>query len=176
MIYRWEEHEPRLGEGSWVAPDASVMGRVTIGKESSVWFGSVIRGDVHYVEIGDFCNIQDLSVIHVTTDTHPVLLGDYVTLGHRVTLHGCTLQNHSFVGIGATVMDGCELGEYSLLAAGSLLPPGKSVPPRMVAMGSPAKVIREITPEEEAMINHIPLHYAELKRSYLDPSRFSPVK
>ncbi|MCB1319366.1 MAG: gamma carbonic anhydrase family protein [Leptospiraceae bacterium] len=166
MIYSLGDKHPRLAEDVFVAPDAAVIGDVRIGVGSGVWFGCLIRGDVHYIEIGEHTNIQDHSVIHVTGGKFPTIIGNHCTLGHRVTVHGCTLKDHAFIGIGATVLDDCEIGEYALVAAGSLVTPGKKIPPRMVAMGVPAKVVREITPEEEQMIERTPRKYGELKKQY----------
>lgn len=174
MIYSLGDKKPELGEDVWIAPDAMVVGDVVIGEGSSVWFGSIIRGDVNFIRIGKNCNIQDLSMLHVQEHTHPLILGDHISLGHRVTLHGCTLADHSFVGIGATMLNGSSLGEFSLLAAGSLLPEGKSVPPGMLAMGIPAKVVRPISDREREMILRVSEKYAVRKREYMDPDLFKP--
>ena len=175
MLYRYKDKEPELADDVFVAPDATVIGDVTVGRGSGIWFGCLVRGDVHYIRIGENTNIQDHSVLHVTGGKFPLEIGDNVSLGHRVTVHGCRLQNHAFVGIGATVLDDCEIGEFGLLAAGSLLAPGKKIPPRMVAMGVPAKVVREINAAEEAMILGIPEKYKTLKEDYLDPELFSRI-
>ncbi|MBE7438317.1 MAG: gamma carbonic anhydrase family protein [Spirochaetales bacterium] len=169
MIYRVMDKSPQIGEGVFIAPDASVMGDVVIGPETSIWFGCVVRGDVHHIRLGERCNIQDLSLLHVTGGRFPLLMEDCVSVGHRALLHGCTLRRWSFVGMGAIVMDDAELGEWAMLAAGSLLPPGKKIPPRMLAMGSPARVVREITEEEEAMFRRTIDRYVELKKNYLSP-------
>ncbi len=175
MIYNYKDLQPKLAPDVFVAPDAWVIGDVEIGAGSSVWFGSVVRGDVHYIRIGENTNIQDHSVLHVTGGKFALEIGNNVTLGHRVTVHGCTLRDHAFVGIGATVLDNCEIGEFGFLAAGALLTPGKKIPPRMVAMGSPAKVVREITPEEEAMMIRTAEKYRNLGRDYRDPEKFGEI-
>lgn len=172
MIYEIGDLKPKLAPDVFVAPDAQVMGDVEIGTGSGIWFGCVVRGDVHSIRIGENTNVQDLSMLHVTGGKYSLNIGNNVTMGHRVTVHGCTLRDNSFVGIGATMMDNSELGEFALLAAGALLTPGKKVPPRMVAMGSPAKVVREITPEEEAMILNIPKKYTELRERYRPENGF----
>ncbi|MCR9143066.1 MAG: gamma carbonic anhydrase family protein [bacterium] len=172
MIYELDDLKPKLAPDVFVAPDAQVIGDVKIGTGSGVWFGCVVRGDVHYITIGENTNVQDLSMLHVTGGKFPLIIGNNCTLGHRVTLHGCTLRDYAFVGIGATAMDDTEMGEFSLLAAGALLTPGKKIPPRMVAMGSPAKVVREITPEEEAMIRNIPAKYTALRERYRPENGF----
>ena len=175
MLYRYKEHIPLIAPDVYVAPDARVIGNVKIGAGSGIWFGCTVRGDVHYIEIGENTNVQDQSLLHVTGGKHPLVIGSNCTLGHRVTLHGCTLRDHAFVGIGATVLDGCEIGEFGLLAAGSLLAPGKKVPPRTMAMGSPAKPLRDITPEEEEMILRITERYRTLRLDYMDSAIFAPV-
>jgi carbonic anhydrase/acetyltransferase-like protein (isoleucine patch superfamily) len=125
-----------------------VIGDVEIGAESSVWFGAVVRGDVNHIRIGARTNIQDGSVIHVSSQTHPTILEDEVTLGHRVTLHGCYVERGSLIGIGAIVMDGAHIGSNSLIGAGSLVTPNTQIPPRSLVLGSPARVRRELTDEE----------------------------
>lgn len=172
MIYSHGSKQPVIAEDVFIANGAIVIGDVHIGKGSSVWFGSVVRGDVHYIRIGENVNIQDLSMLHVTEDKFPLIIGNNVSLGHRVTLHGCTLNDYSFVGIGATALDGSVIEEFGILAAGSLLPPGKVVPAGMVAMGVPAKPVREITPEEKEMILRVSSKYAVRKDEYRNPNFF----
>lgn len=172
MIYELGDLKPELAEDVFVAPDAVVIGDVKIGAGSGIWFGSLVRGDVHYIRIGERTNVQDHSVLHVTGGKFPLEIGNDCTLGHRVTLHGCTLHDHAFIGIGATVMDDCEVGEFAMVAAGALVTPGKKIAPRSVWMGAPAKFVREITPAEEEMIRSIPEKYRKLKDKYRDPATF----
>jgi carbonic anhydrase/acetyltransferase-like protein (isoleucine patch superfamily) len=139
---------PRLHSSVWVAPDAVVVGDVEIGEGSSLWFGAVVRGDVNHVRIGARTNLQDLTVVHVTSGTHPTLIGDEVTVGHRVVLHGCTVERRALVGIGAIVLDGAVIGEEAMVGAGSLVPPGMVVPPRTLVLGSPARAKRPLTAGE----------------------------
>lgn len=139
---------PRLHESAFVAEGAVVVGDVEIGERSSIWFGAVVRGDVHHIRIGSRTNVQDLAVIHVTSETHSTAVGDDVTVGHGATLHGCTVKDRCLVGIGSIVMDGAVVGPDAMVAAGALVPPGMVVPPGMLAVGSPAKVRRALTPEE----------------------------
>ncbi len=176
MIYRLGNLTPQIAMDVFIAPDAQVIGNVSIGAGSGVWFGCVLRGDVHSITIGENCNIQDMSLLHVTGGKYPLTMGNNCTLGHRVTLHGCTLKDFAFIGIGSTVLDGCEIGEFAFLAAGSLLPPGKSIPPRMMAMGSPVKVIREITPQEEELIRSTAEKYRLRREEYRNPENFVPIK
>jgi carbonic anhydrase/acetyltransferase-like protein (isoleucine patch superfamily) len=175
MIYEWNGMRPQIPDDVFIAPNSIVLGDVQIGKNSSIWFGSVVRGDVNYIRIGEGTNVQDLCILHVTEGKFPLIIGSYVTLAHRVTVHGCTVADHAFIGMEAVVMDGAELGEYSFLAAGSLLPPGKKIPPRMLAMGSPAKVIREINADEEAMMKSIPARYSARSKDYMDGSKFKLI-
>ena len=175
MIYEWNKIQPRIGEEVFIAPDAVVIGDVHIGKGTSVWFQTIIRGDVNQIRIGENCNIQDMSLIHVTKDRYGVEIGNNVSLGHRVTLHGCTLKDHAFVGIGATVMDGAVVEEFGFVAAGSLLTPGKIVPSGMMAMGSPAKIVREISEAEREMILRTAQNYVNYKRSYMTEESFRRI-
>ena len=171
-LYRWQQYTPQLAADVWVAPNAQVIGHTSIAAGSSIWFGCVLRGDVGLISIGENTNIQDLSLLHMNQGQTPLQIGNYCTVGHHVTLHGCTLHDYAFVGIGATVLDGCELGSYALLAAGSLLPPGKKIAAYTVAMGAPAKEIREITTTEKQMITNTPSHYNSLKDIYKDQQKF----
>jgi carbonic anhydrase/acetyltransferase-like protein (isoleucine patch superfamily) len=158
---------PRIHDTAFVADSATVIGDVHIGEESSVWFGSIVRGDVNYIRIGSRTNIQDATVIHVTTDTHPTVLEDEITVGHRVTLHGCHVESTCLIGIGAILLDGVRIGRESLIAAGSLLTPNTIIPPRSLVMGSPAKVKRPLTDEEVAGLHRSWQNYVGLSREYL---------
>lgn len=166
MIYHYKEYYPEIQEDVFIAPSADVIGNVKIGKGSSIWFSCLIRGDVDKIEIGEYTNIQDHSIIHVTGGKYPTFIGNHCTLGHRVIVHGATLKDYAFIGIGAIVLDNCEIGSFSILAAGSLLPSGKKIPDGMLAMGVPAKIIREITEEERKMILETPKKYYELSNEY----------
>jgi carbonic anhydrase/acetyltransferase-like protein (isoleucine patch superfamily) len=166
IVRAWNGKAPRLDESVFVADHAVVVGDVEIGPGSSIWFGSLVRGDVNHIRIGARTNVQDCSVIHVTSRTHPTVVGDEVTLGHRVTLHGCTVKDRCLVGIGAVVMDGAVVGESSIVAAGSLVPPGMVVPPGMLAVGSPARVKRPLTPEEVESILRTALSYQGYAEQY----------
>jgi gamma-carbonic anhydrase len=158
---------PKIDESVFVADDAVVIGNVEIGEESSVWFGSVIRGDVNYIRIGDRTNIQDASVIHVSSRDHPTILEDEITVGHRVTLHGCHVETGCLIGIGAIILDGARIGRNSLVAAGSLVTPATVIPPGSLVMGAPARVKRGLTPEELDGLTRSWKNYVELSRRYL---------
>ena len=172
MIYKFKDISPEIHETAFIAPSAEIIGDVKIGAHSSIWFQCLVRGDVNYIRIGENCNIQDMTLIHVARDEFPVIIVNSVSIGHRVTLHGCILKDNSFVGMSATVMDGVELGEYSFVAAGSLVTPGKKIPPGMMVMGSPAKVIREINDKERLIINRTATNYQKYKENYKNPSVF----
>jgi carbonic anhydrase/acetyltransferase-like protein (isoleucine patch superfamily) len=157
---------PQIHATAFSADNATIIGDVHIGEESSVWFGSIIRGDVNYIRIGARTNIQDATVIHVTTDTHPTILEDEITVGHRVTLHGCHVESTCLIGIGATLLDGVRIGRESLVAAGSLLTPNTIIPPRSLVMGAPAKVKRPLTDEEIANLHRSWQNYVRLAHQY----------
>lgn len=148
MIKSFQNTSPRIHPSAFIAETAVVIGDVEIGENSSVWYGTVIRGDVNYIRIGARTNIQDACVLHVSARTHPTVLEDEVTLGHRVTLHGCYVETGCLIGIGAIVMDGARVGRNSLVGAGALVTPGTEIPPRSLVLGSPARVRRELAEAE----------------------------
>jgi carbonic anhydrase/acetyltransferase-like protein (isoleucine patch superfamily) len=166
MIQRFQDKTPKVRDTVFVAENAMVIGDVEIGEESSIWFGSVVRGDVNYIRIGARTNIQDHTIIHVNTGTHPTILEDEITVGHRVTLHGCYVESNCLVGIGSILLDGVHIGRNSLIAAGSLVTPNTQIPPRSLVMGSPASVKRELTDEELAGMSRNWKSYVDLTRQY----------
>jgi carbonic anhydrase/acetyltransferase-like protein (isoleucine patch superfamily) len=167
MIQTFDDKQPVIHKTAFIAETAVVIGDVEIGEDSSVWYGSVVRGDVNYIRIGARTNIQDLTVMHVTSHTHPTILEDEITVGHRVVLHGCHVESRCLIGIGAIVLDGVRVGRESLVAAGSLLTPGTQIPPRSLVMGSPARVKRDLTDAELALLDRSWRNYVELKNKYL---------
>ena len=167
MIKPFRNLTPRIHETAFVAEDALVIGDVEIGTESSVWFGSVIRGDVNHIRIGDRTNIQDASVIHVSSKDHATILEDEITVGHRVTLHGCYVEKCCLIGIGSIILDGARIGRNSLVAAGCLVTPGTIIPPESLVMGAPARVKRPLTSDELDNLNKSWQNYVELSRVYL---------
>ncbi|MCB4743525.1 MAG: gamma carbonic anhydrase family protein [Sulfurovum sp.] len=174
MILQFKEWVPKLGKHAWIAEGASVIGRTQIGDDSAVWFGCVVRADVHYVKIGDRTNIQDLSMIHVThhkkedmSDGNPTIIGNDVTVGHRVMLHGCTIEDACLIGMSATILDGAVIGKESIVGAGSLVTKNKRFPPRSLIMGSPAKVIRVLTDKEVTELYASAERYVKFKNEYL---------
>jgi carbonic anhydrase/acetyltransferase-like protein (isoleucine patch superfamily) len=166
MIRSYKGIRPTIGPRAFVDVSAQVIGDVTLGEDASVWMSSVLRGDVNRIRIGDRTNVQDACVLHVTA-RHPTTLAEEVTVGHSVTLHGCTIERRCLVGIGAIVLNGAVVGEESIVAAGALVPEGMVVPPRSLVMGSPAKVRRAVTGEERASL----LRYAENYVRYKDEYR-----
>ncbi len=169
MILSFSDKTPQFLANVFIGPSASVIGDVIIGAYSSVWFGSVVRGDVHFIRIGERTNIQDNSVLHVTRKTHPLIIGDEVTVGHRVILHGCTISNRVLVGMGAIILDGAVVGEETLIGAGALVTEGMKIPPGSLALGMPARVIRKLTEEEIAFLAQSAQNYVELAQVYLLP-------
>lgn len=166
MIFTFESLVPRIASDVWVAPTASVIGDVTIGEGASVWFGAVLRGDVHTIRVGRGTNIQDNSVVHVTSGTHDTIIGEGVTVGHAVTLHGCRVDDRALIGMGSVVLDGALIGEEALVGAGSLVTPGTVIPPRTLAVGSPCRVKRPLTQAELEQVRRSGPHYSALAARY----------
>src|SRR5215212_3040215 len=162
MIRAFNGNIPRVHSTVYVADSAGVIGDVEIGEDASVWFGSVIRGDVNYIRIGARTNIQDATVIHVSSKDHPTILEHEITVGHRVTLYGCYVETGCLIGIGSILLDGARIGRSSLVAAGSLVTPGTSIPPESLVMGAPAKVKRQLTSEELENLSRSWQNYVEL--------------
>lgn len=156
------------GDGVFIAKSADVMGDVSLADDVSIWYNVTIRGDVEKIVIGKASNVQDGTVIHVTKDKYPTILGDYVTIGHNATLHGCTIEDNVLIGLGAVVLDNSVIGTNSIVAAGSLVAPGKKFPPNSMIMGSPAKAVRELSEEEIAGIRDYADRYVMYKNIYLD--------
>lgn len=155
-----------MAASAWLAPSAVVVGDVEIGDDTSVWYAAVLRGDVERVRIGARSNLQDGSVVHVTKDRFPAIVGDEVTVGHRAVVHGCRVGDGALIGIGAVVLDGAEIGEGALVAAGALVTPGFLVPARSLALGSPARVVRELADDERRLQRERALTYVETARQH----------
>lgn len=157
---------PHFGARVFLAPGAVVTGDVTLGDDVSFWFHTVARGDVNWISIGDRTNVQDGAVLHVTHETHPLEIGSDVVIGHQVVLHGCTVGDGALIGIGARVLDGAVVKEGAQVAAGAVVAPGSVVPAGHLALGVPAKVVRELSAEESATIREIAARYVRLKERY----------
>lgn len=163
MILDYKNHSPKISDSAFIAPNATIIGDVEIGEFSSVFFGSVIRGDIAPVRIGNYTNVQDLSILHQTPGL-PLTLEDNVTIGHKVTLHSCTVKKGALVGMDSTILDEAVIGENAFIGAGSLVTGGTVIPPNTMAFGRPAKVVRELTEEDleemkrinETYVGHIP--------------------
>ncbi len=171
MIRPFLEKTPIIHKTAFVADDAIIIGDVEVGVDASVWFGSILRGDVNHIRIGARTNIQDATVIHVSSKTHATILEDEITVGHRVTLHGCHIESGCLIGIGAILLDGVRVGSNSLVAAGSLLTPGMQIPPGSLVMGTPAKIKRKLTEEELAGLDKSWRNYVELKNHYCSTNK-----
>ena len=167
MLLAFQNTTPRTDSSSYIVESALVIGDVTIGAESSIWFNAVIRGDVNYIKIGKRTNIQDGCVLHVAREKYPLIIGDEVTVGHNATLHACTIESRCLIGMGATVMDGSNIGENCIIGAGSLVTPNTVIEPGNMVMGSPAKVKRILTGNEIHSIIKSASHYVNDIKSYL---------
>lgn len=167
MIYRYKEYIPKIGKNVFIAPSADVIGNVSLGDDCGVWFNVTIRGDVHYINIEDETNIQDNSILHVTNGRFPLNIGKRVTIAHGVTLHGCTINDQTLVGIGAIILDDVEVGEKSIIAAGSLLREGNKFPAKHLIAGFPARVIRPLKDDEIKKNFQYARNYIEYKNEYL---------
>jgi carbonic anhydrase/acetyltransferase-like protein (isoleucine patch superfamily) len=173
MLLKFKKWFPKIHKKAWIAPSADIIGNVKIGKDSAIWFGVVIRGDVHKIRIGKRTSIQDLSMIHVThyknpdmNEGNPTIICDDVTIGHKVMLHGCTIENGCLIGMSATILDGAVIGEGSIVGAHSLVTSNKVFPSNSLIMGSPAKVVKTLSKDE---IQNLIIHasrYVKFKDEY----------
>jgi carbonic anhydrase/acetyltransferase-like protein (isoleucine patch superfamily) len=157
---------PQIAASAYIDPASVIIGDVVIGEDSSVWPLSVVRGDVNYIRIGDRTNIQDGSILHVMKDEYPLILHDDITVGHCVTLHGCTIQSRCLIGMRATILNGVVIGEGSIIAAGTLLTERTTVPPRSLVLGTPGKVKRALTAIDQSTIDMYAQRYVEYKNIY----------
>ncbi|MCE2879765.1 MAG: gamma carbonic anhydrase family protein [Comamonadaceae bacterium] len=164
-VYQIGDLIPQIHDSAWVAPSAQVMGRVVLEQDSSVWFGAVLRGDNEPILIGQGSNIQDASVLHSDIGM-PMTVGQYVTVGHQAMLHGCTIGDGSLIGIGSIILNGARIGKNCLVGAGSLVTEGKEFPDGSMILGSPAKVVRHLTPEQIAGIRRNVLAYVDNARQF----------
>jgi carbonic anhydrase/acetyltransferase-like protein (isoleucine patch superfamily) len=166
LIRSYRGRTPQIAPSAYIDPQAVIIGDVVIGEDSSVWPCAVVRGDVHYIRIGARTNIQDGSVLHVMRDTNALVLGDDVTVGHSVTLHGCTIESRCLIGMGSIILNGAVIGTGSIIAAGTLIPERTVVPPGSLMMGQPAKLRRKLTAEDLASIDAYTSRYVEYKETY----------
>ncbi|TYB40843.1 gamma carbonic anhydrase family protein [Actinomadura chibensis] len=161
------EDRPKIDPDAWVAPGAVVVGRVTLGRASSVWYGSVLRGDDEEIVVGEECNIQDLSCLHADPGT-PAVLEDRVSLGHKAMVHGAHVETGSLIGIGAIVLNGARIGAGTLIAAGALVPPGRTIPSGVLVAGTPGRVVRELTDDDRLVLRHTSEVYVAKARQHRD--------
>jgi carbonic anhydrase/acetyltransferase-like protein (isoleucine patch superfamily) len=168
MLLEYKGKSPRLGERVFIAEGVQIIGDVEIGDHSSVWFNSVVRGDVDYIRIGTHTNIQDGSILHVMRNQYPLTLGDYVTVGHGVMLHGCRIGSHCLIGMRATILNNARIEPYCVVGAGALVTEGMVIPERSLVLGMPAKVKRVLTDDEVQGIDEYARRYYEYKETYLE--------
>ena len=167
IVMAYEGKVPRIHESAYLAPGSCVVGDVEIGEESGIWFGTVVRGDVHHVRIGRRTNIQDGSLVHVTKGKWPAVIEDEVTIAHHAVVHGCIIHGCCLIGIGARVLDGAEVGPESIVAAGALVPEGFRVPPRSLVVGIPAVVKKSLADEDVARIRQFAANYVAYRLNYM---------
>ena len=167
MLKTYRGIAPTIAPSAFIEDTAVVIGDVTIGSETSVWFHAVIRGDVHFIRIGHRTNIQDLCLLHVAHDTHPLTLGDNITVGHHVVLHGCTIQDRVLIGMGAIIMDGVVIEEDCIIGAGALITARTHIPSKSLVMGTPAKVKRMLTETEVQGIKESAANYIRYAQQYV---------
>lgn len=171
LILPYKGVRPSIASDAFVAQNAVITGDVVVGAQSSIWYGCVLRGDVNHIRVGERTNIQDGTIVHVTRERFACAIGSNVTVGHAAILHGCTLEDASFVGMGATVMDGAVVESGAMVAAGALVTPGKVVKKGELWAGSPAKFLRGLSEEEVAGFAASAAHYAELAWNYIVESQ-----
>ena len=167
MFYKYKDKFPNVIDGCFVSDSAAVVGEVILEEDCSVWFNAVIRADGNYIHIGKGSNIQDNCTLHINKQGTPLIIGENVTVGHGVVLHGCKVASNSLIGMGAIILDGAEIGEWTIIGAGSLVPGNKIIPSGVLCIGTPAKVVRELTEEEKKEITHASQHYINLSKDYL---------
>jgi len=174
MILRgYEGKTPRLGKGVFVAENAALIGDVELADDVSIWYGAVLRGDIHYIRVGSRTNIQDNCVVHVEQGTGPTIVGDEVTIGHSAVVHGCTVGRGALVGIGARILSHAVVGEQAMVGAGAVVTEGMQVPPRTLVLGVPGKVKRDLTKEELERVDRSWKYYVAYKNEYLKLSAVS---
>ncbi|MCM0646920.1 gamma carbonic anhydrase family protein [Clostridium swellfunianum] len=166
MLYKYEDKYPKIHSSAFIAPSADVIGDVTIDEDSSVWFGAVIRGDENYIKVGKGTNIQDNCTVHINNSDYATRIGDYVTIGHNAVVHACTIGDYCLIGMGAIVLDGAEVGDYTIIGAGSLVTSGKKIPSGVIAIGSPVKIVRELTNEEKKELEDSAKNYIKFARKF----------
>jgi len=171
MIRSYQGRLPQLSASCYVDPSAQVIGDVTLGERSSVWMNAVLRGDVNSIRVGANSNVQDCAVLHGQRNLYPVIVGDWVTIGHNATVHGCVVEDAVLIGMGCTILNGCRIGEGSIIAAGTVVPEETVVPPRTLWAGVPAKLRRELDDKDHALILEYAQNYLDYTEIYLKEPR-----
>jgi carbonic anhydrase/acetyltransferase-like protein (isoleucine patch superfamily) len=166
MIKKFRGKSPVIPDSCYISESVDLIGDITLGENVSLWFGTVIRGDMHFITIGNRSNIQDNSVIHVTTDISPTRIGSEVTVGHNAIIHGANIEDQCLIGMGAIIMDDVVVGKGSIVGAGAVIPPNMIIPPRSLVVGLPAKIVRQTTDEELKMILERAQHYIDFSQKY----------
>ena len=176
MIRSYQGKLPQIAAGCYIDRSAQVLGDVIIGERSSVWMNAVVRGDVNAIRIGSCSNVQDCAVLHGQRNLYPVIVGDWVTIGHNATVHGCVIEDVCLIGIGATILNNAHIGEGSIIAAGAVVPEGMIVPPRSLVAGVPGKVRRDLTSDDREEILQYARNYLDYVKSYLEETRPVPIR
>jgi len=171
MLLPYKGKRPKLHETVYVEASARIIGDVIIGAYASVWFNAVVRGDVNYIRIGERTNVQDNSVLHVTKDVYPLIIGSDVTIGHNAVLHGCIVKDRCLIGMGSIILDDAEIGEDTIVGAGALVTEGTKVPPGSLILGAPARVVRKLSGEEVERILTAAKNYLEYTQNYIKERR-----
>ncbi len=178
MIAPYRSNYPKIGVDCFVAPDAWVVGDVSVGAKVSIYFGAVLRGDIRPIRVGDGTNIQEAALLHTSKESIDCEVGCYVTVGHRAIIHSAKVGDYSLVGMGATILDNAEIGEYSIIGANSLVTSGTIIPPKVLALGSPAKVVRPLSENELLFLKSSALGYIERSQAYIElfgaPTNYEP--
>lgn len=170
MIKKFRGKSSIIPDSCYISESVDLIGDVTLGENVSLWFGTVVRGDMHFITIGNRSNIQDNSVVHVTTDISPTRIGEEVTVGHNAIIHGATIEDRCLIGMGSIIMDDVVVGKGSIVGAGAVVPPNMIIPPRSLVVGLPAKIVRQTTDEELEMIIERAQHYIDFSQEYKNQS------
>ncbi|HLC59781.1 MAG TPA: gamma carbonic anhydrase family protein [archaeon] len=167
MIVGFENKSPKIHKTAFVAPTAELIGDVRIGEDASIWFGAVLRGDMHYIKIGKNSSVQDNSVLHGTMNKFPTIIGDNVSVGHNAIVHGCVVGNNCIIGMGAIILEGAEIGDWCIIGAGSLVTEGAKIPSNSIVLGIPGKVVKQVSEEHKKRITDNWKEYVGLKNKYM---------
>lgn len=176
MLRTYQGISPTIPASCYVDLSAQVIGDVVLGEHASVWMNAVVRGDVHSIRIGANSNVQDCAVLHGMRYKYPVIVGDWVTIGHNATVHGCVVEDACLIGIGATILNNARIGEGSIIAAGAVIPEGMVVPPRSLVAGVPGKVRRDLTSDDREEILHYARNYLDYVKIYLEDMKPTPIR